>query len=140
MLKSSLTYSFLCDGCGVDAFEDCMFSGWGDIRYAFEEAQELGWITDEDEKHFCPHCHEYDDDDNLVFKTKFKKIEDMLPPKKVDILGVDEKGNKHYIFRCACSNENCTEWRCSLTGYAVITNIIEWDYLKEPIDFRENTK
>jgi len=54
-----------------------------------------------------------------------------LPEKGKDIIGIDNNGHKHYIFRCACNNENCIEWRCSITGFALILKIVEWNYLNK---------
>ena len=55
-------------------------------------------------------------------------IKDKLPEKGEDIIGYDSNGNKHYVFRCSCPNENCLEWRCSLTGFGMLVEIIKWKY------------
>ncbi len=55
-------------------------------------------------------------------------IENGYPEKGKDIIGIDGNGNKHYCFRCACHNKNCIEWRCSITGFGLMINIIEWEY------------
>ena len=54
------------------------------------------------------------------------KLSDELPESFVDILGIDENGNKHRVFRC--DGKNTYEWRCSITGWKVIVKIIEWKY------------
>jgi hypothetical protein len=55
-------------------------------------------------------------------------IKNKLPPKGVDIIGYDSYSNKHYVFRCNCPNENCLEWRCSLTGFGMLVKIKKWKY------------
>lgn len=60
--------------------------------------------------------------------NKWININDVLPDKGKDIIGVDGNGNKHYCFRCACHNDKCTEWRCSLSGFGLIIDIIKWKY------------
>jgi len=61
-------------------------------------------------------------------ETKFILITEQLPEKGKDIIGIDKNGNKHYCFRCNCHNQNCTEWRCSITGFGIITDIKKWIY------------
>ena len=51
-----------------------------------------------------------------------------LPEKGLDVKAIDSKGDYYYLFRCACANKNCKEWRDSLTGYHVTLNIISWEY------------
>lgn len=58
----------------------------------------------------------------------FISIKDELPEKGKDIIGLDKSGDVHYCFRCNCHNPNCIEWRCSITGYGLIVNIISWKY------------
>ena len=53
-----------------------------------------------------------------------------IPEKGKDIIGYSGDGDKYYVFRCACHNENCMKWRCSITGSEVFTTIIEWEYYK----------
>ena len=59
----------------------------------------------------------------------FIDIDETIPDKGKDILGIDSYGNEHYCFRCDCHNPNCMEWRCSITGMALIINIVKWRYL-----------
>lgn len=53
-----------------------------------------------------------------------------LPIKGKDIEGITSKGSKVYCFRCDCHHQDCTEWRCSITGHALIVDIIKWEYLE----------
>lgn len=64
-------------------------------------------------------------------ENNFILIKEQLPDKGKNIIGIDENGNKHYCFRCACSNQDCKEWRCSLTGHGLIINIVKWKYEQE---------
>ena len=55
-------------------------------------------------------------------------ISEELPEKGKNIIGIDNRGKKHYCFRCACHNQDCLEWRCSITGYGLIIHVIKWTY------------
>lgn len=55
-------------------------------------------------------------------------VKDILPEKGKDIIGITSSGEKRYVFRCNCHNPNCKEWRCSLTGYGMMVEIIKWKY------------
>ena len=57
-----------------------------------------------------------------------------LPKKGKDIIAKDDDGSEHYCFLCACQNPKCTEWRCSLTGYGLIINVVEWKYADDNND------
>lgn len=67
----------------------------------------------------------------LVEKTKHMSTEEPLdlPPKGVEVLAYDSDGSKHYVFRCNCSNQSCTEWRDLIGGGALMINIVRWEYL-----------
>lgn len=56
------------------------------------------------------------------------KIEDKIPEKGRDIIGLDDNGKKHYCYRCACNNPKCTEWRDSIGGFNLMVNIVKWKY------------
>ena len=56
-------------------------------------------------------------------------INEELPEKGKDILGIDDVGNEYYCFRCNCQDPYCTEWRCSITGCGLMINISMWRYL-----------
>ena len=55
-------------------------------------------------------------------------IKERLPEKGKNIIGISTDGEKRYVYRCACHNPNCNEWRCSLTGFGMIIKIIKWKY------------
>lgn len=61
-------FTVICDNCKKSADEDTDYSCWNEEGYAIDVATEAGYITDGD-GHYCPKCHKYDDDDNLVIKT-----------------------------------------------------------------------
>lgn len=69
MIKEVTMYTVVCDNCGKDANEGSEFSCWNDKEWAQEEAMECDWIKEGD-KHYCPDCYEYDDNDNLIIKSK----------------------------------------------------------------------
>lgn len=58
----------------------------------------------------------------------FVELKDNMPIKGRDIIAIDKEGSHHYIFRCACSNENCNDYRCSLTGYNISIEFVKWKY------------
>ena len=63
--------SITCDNCGETYTNDHSgFSWFPNNSDAYEEAGDDGWHETEDEKHYCPDCHEIDDDDNLIIKPK----------------------------------------------------------------------
>lgn len=64
---------------------------------------------------------------------RYKLIDDELPEKGRDIIGIDKYGEKHYCFKCNCKKPNCMEWRCSLTGFGLMVNIVKWKYEKEGV-------
>jgi hypothetical protein len=69
MFKPLTMYTIICNGCGKDLFEDNEFAGWADKGYVNDEAKENSWHVDE-ENHYCPDCHGFDDNDELILKTK----------------------------------------------------------------------
>ena len=53
-----------------------------------------------------------------------------LPEKGKDIEYISPTGSTGFAFRCACHNQNCKEWRCSLTGYGLMwIDIDKWKYV-----------
>lgn len=62
---------------------------------------------------------------------EFILIKNQLPEKGKDIVGIDGFENSHYCYRCDCYNPNCKEWRCSITGYGLIIDVVKWKYLNE---------
>lgn len=55
---------------------------------------------------------------------EYTLISDQLPDKGKNIIGIDDQGEEKYCFRSEC----CNEWRCSLTGFGLMINIIKWKY------------
>lgn len=69
MVKEVTMYTVVCDGCGKDANEGTEFAGWNNKSYTEDVAIDADWIK-QDEKHYCPDCYTYDDEDNLVVKSE----------------------------------------------------------------------
>jgi len=69
MIKEFKCFTIVCDGCGKDSNEDSGYSGWDDLGYATDVADEADYIV-KDDKHYCPNCYEYDDEDELIIKQK----------------------------------------------------------------------
>jgi len=64
-----------CDVC-KETFQDDFtgFSIFIDKQSAIDRAQEYAWHETEDEKHYCPKCHSFDDEDNLVINQPPTKL------------------------------------------------------------------
>lgn len=58
-------FTVVCDNCSADANENTEYSCWNDAGYAEDVATEADWIKEHD-KHYCPKCFTYDDNDELV--------------------------------------------------------------------------
>lgn len=69
MIKTVNMFTVVCDNCNEDAFKDDEFSCWSDKDFAEDMAVEIGYIKDGD-KHYCPTCVYYDDEDNLIIKKR----------------------------------------------------------------------
>ena len=59
------------------------------------------------------------------------KISERLPEKGANVVGYDKEGDEYHLFRCACPNEKCREWRDMSTGHNVMVDIVEWVYVSE---------
>ncbi|HEY3385783.1 MAG TPA: hypothetical protein VGK46_04695 [Saprospiraceae bacterium] len=64
-------YTIICNCCGRDACKGEEHSCWSDPDFVADGAKESGWhIEDKDDKHYCPDCFTWDDNDNLVIKKR----------------------------------------------------------------------
>ena len=68
MIKELTMYTVVCDSCGKDVNEDAEYSCWNDKGYAEDIAMDSDWVTDGD-KHYCPDCYHYNEDDDLIIKS-----------------------------------------------------------------------
>lgn len=71
MIAKVEMYTIVCDNCGVDIASMQDYSCWHDSDYAEQNADESDWIKEGD-KHYCPDCFSYDDDDNIIIKAERK--------------------------------------------------------------------
>ena len=62
-----------CDNC-KDTYQDddSGYAFWMNPNDAWECANDDGW-TEEDDKHYCSNCFEYNDDDELIINEKRTK-------------------------------------------------------------------
>ena len=67
MIQEVKMYTVVCDNCGEDIGASSDYSCWNDEVYAWENADESDWIK-LNEKHYCPNCWAYDDNDNIIIK------------------------------------------------------------------------
>ena len=72
--------------------------------------------------------HENGNNANTVLGTvnDWISINDRLPEKGVDVHVKINEDETYCVFRCACHNPNCKEWRDSLMGYALMINPQYW--------------
>lgn len=61
-------------------------------------------------------------------ENTYISVNEELPEKGKDIIGIGYNGRVYHCFRCACHNPNCKEWRCSLTGNGLLISIEKWKY------------
>lgn len=91
MLQKVEMYTVVCDNCGVDIGVTQEYSCWNDELYAQENAMENEWLKEGD-KHYCPKCYSYDDD-NLIIRA-IEKSSNKLGEGEV---AVCESCNKHGV-------------------------------------------
>lgn len=65
MIKEVKMFTVVCDNCGKDSNDGTEYSCWTDADQAEEMAISSEWIKEAD-KHYCPDCFSYDEDDNLI--------------------------------------------------------------------------
>jgi hypothetical protein len=79
MIKEVTMFTVVCDNCGVDVNEGQEYSCWNDKGFAEDMAMDADWIK-EDDKHYCPKCFSYDDEDNLVIGERELTLKTNPPP------------------------------------------------------------
>lgn len=73
MIKQVVMFTVVCDNCGADVNDGAEYSCWNNESYVEEIASESNWIKDGD-RHYCPDCHSFDDEDNLIIvENNYKK-------------------------------------------------------------------
>lgn len=71
MIKQLTMYTLICDNCGQDASEGEDYSCWSEPDWVIDGAEESGWYVED--KHYCPDCFSWDDEDKLVINESRKK-------------------------------------------------------------------
>lgn len=69
-VKKVEMFTVLCDNCKLDIGENSDYSCWNDENNAKENASNSDWLIHD--KHYCPDCYDYDDNDELIIKTQRK--------------------------------------------------------------------
>ena len=69
MLKEVKMFTIVCDSCGCDVNEPSDYSCWNDENCVEEIRLEASWEK-VDDKHYYNNCYEYDDNDELIIKSK----------------------------------------------------------------------
>lgn len=67
MIIEETFFAIECDVCKEQAENYEGHSFWADKNTTEDNANDSGWHIDGD-KHYCPECHSFDDDDNLIIK------------------------------------------------------------------------
>lgn len=57
-----------------------------------------------------------------------KKEKFELPIKGKDVIATLSDGREISTYRCNCSNPNCTEWKCPITGSGLMIDVVKWRY------------
>lgn len=65
-------FTVICDNCKEDIGSSDDYSCWNDKDIAEENAMENDWLK-QNGKHYCPSCHSYGDNDELIInESRFK--------------------------------------------------------------------
>lgn len=59
---------------------------------------------------------------------EFLLVENNPPLKGKDIEGYDINNERYFCFRCKCSDPDCMEWRCSVSGMHLMVDIVKYRY------------
>lgn len=71
MIIKDVFYGVKCDRCGTQ-YEDGESSYWYDESVAIENSMEDEWIEC-NQKHYCPNCHELDDEGGFIIYEEYPK-------------------------------------------------------------------
>lgn len=77
MIIEATFYAVQCDNCkSISEGYDGM-AYWSESSYSEENAMEGEWHKEED-KHYCPDCFSFNDEDELVIKVKYMNREKLI--------------------------------------------------------------
>ena len=68
MIRELTMFAVVCDECGQEVNVGDEIA-WIDKGYALDMAWEADWVT-VDDKHYCPDCYYYDEEDKLIIQSK----------------------------------------------------------------------
>lgn len=91
MIRQVRVYTIVCDNCGVDINKDTEYIGWDSVEGAELTAEANNFLT-KGEKHYCPNCYTFDDDNELMLrkiqnethKTSLKISNNLIERLKLD--------------------------------------------------------
>lgn len=70
-----------CDNCKTTYQDDNSgYAFWIDKNDAWECANNDGW-TEENHYHYCPKCHDYNDEDEFIINSERTKVDNSIFPK-----------------------------------------------------------
>lgn len=70
MVKQVIMYTVICDNCGKDSNDGTEYSCWADGEQAELVSDYSNWVKEGD-KHYCPDCFFYDDEDKLIINELY---------------------------------------------------------------------
>ena len=65
MIYGITVYAAKCDNCGKELLEDEEYCGYNSKDFLIDLMGDSNWHS-EDDKHYCPDCYSFDDNDNLI--------------------------------------------------------------------------
>ena len=93
MLQKVEMYSIICDNCKEICGDEIV--AWADKSHMETVAMESDWLKEGD-KHYCPDCYSYDDDDNLVLKPN----KHIVSNNEVEVCELPEIGIDKICLKC----------------------------------------
>jgi uncharacterized Zn finger protein (UPF0148 family) len=66
MIHKVEMFGATCDGCKTDWHQDDGITCWNEPDFVKDSLEDYEWHITEDGKTYCPNCHRFDDDGNLI--------------------------------------------------------------------------
>jgi hypothetical protein len=72
MIKKVEMFTVVCDNCGARCGENDGIIAWSDESTTKDVASNSDWANEGD-KHYCPDCFSYGDEDELILNLERKR-------------------------------------------------------------------
>lgn len=63
-IKEITMYTVECDSCGTTSGDNSEFAGWTEKFAALDEATAFAGFIEHEEKHYCPNCTQWNEDES----------------------------------------------------------------------------